>query len=238
MTELRCRQVSYQDGETECHGFLALPDGEGPSPVVVINHAWAGQKGFERDKARALAELGYAGFAMDNYGGGQVGASAVENRALMLPLVSDRVRLRERLLAGLAAARAVDEVDATRAAAIGFCFGGLCALDIARSGVDLRGVVSFHGLLTPCGLQEGKIRAKVLVLHGYDDPSVKPEAMLAFAKEMTDAGVDWQLHAYGGTVHAFTNPAANDRASGLQYSERADARSWQSMRDFLAEVLD
>ena len=89
----------------------------------------------------------------------------------------------------------------------------------------------------PCGLAQEEIQAKLLVLHGYDDPSVKPEAVLGFAKEMTDAGVDWQLHAYGGTVHAFTNPEANDRASGLQYSERADARSWQSMRAFLAEVL-
>ena len=237
MTEIRTRRVNYRDGQTECFGHLALPPGDGPFPVVLINHAWAGQSDFERDKAEALARLGYAGFAADNYGGGRVGANPEENRAMMKPLIADRAVLRQRLLSALTAARAIEEVDASRVAAIGFCFGGLCALDVARSGADLRGVVSFHGLLSPAGLSPQKILAKVLVLHGYDDPSVPPEAAMAFASEMSRVGADWQLHAYGGTMHAFTNPLANSPASGLLYSEPAARRSWQSMTTFLEEVF-
>jgi len=237
MTEIRVRRVTYRDEQTECVGHLALPPGDGPFPVVLIHHAWSGQTDFERDKAAALAKLGYAAFAVDNYGGGRVGQSPDENRAMMKPLVADRALLRQRLLSALTAARAVPEVDASRVAAIGFCFGGLCALDLARSGADVRGVVSFHGLLSPAGLSSQKVLAKVLVLHGYDDPSAPPEAVLAFASEMSQADADWQLHAYGGTMHAFTNPAANSPAAGKLYSESADRRSWQSMRAFLEEVF-
>jgi len=237
MTEIRTREVRYLDGDCECVGHLALPEGEGSFPAVLVHHAWAGQGDFERDKAKALAGLGYAGFALDNYGAGRVGQSPEENRALMQPLMGDRAQLRRRVLAGLDAAQSLPEVDAERVAAIGFCFGGLCALDLARSGATLRGAVSFHGLLMPCGLPPETILGKVLALHGYDDPMAPPEAVLAFAQEMSEAGADWQLHAYGGTLHAFTNPVANDPAAGLRYSADADRRSWQSMRAFLEEAL-
>ena len=120
---------------------------------------------------------------------------------------------------------------------MGFCFGGLCALDLARSNADIRGAISFHGMLKPSGLTEPKVRAKVLMLHGYDDPLAPPADVLAVAKEFTDAGADWQLHAYGHTVHAFTNPVAQDRAGGMQYDESADRRSWHALEEFLSEAL-
>ncbi|HNU20621.1 MAG TPA: dienelactone hydrolase family protein, partial [Hydrogenophilus thermoluteolus] len=130
------------------------------------------------------------------------------------------------------------EVDPEKVAAIGFCFGGLSVLDLARVGAPVKGVVSFHGLFTPPGnTTDNKITAKVLALHGWDDPMAKPDAVLAFAKEMTDAGADWQLHAYGHTMHAFTNPEANDPDFGTVYNAKADARSWQAMQNFLAELF-
>jgi dienelactone hydrolase len=114
----------------------------------------------------------------------------------------------------------------------------MCALDLARSGADVRGVISFHGLLTPPDNLDGQsISSKVLVLHGYDDPMARPEAMTALAEELSAAGADWQIHAYGNTVHAFTNPMAQDAAFGTVYSATADHRSWRAAREFLAEVL-
>jgi dienelactone hydrolase len=129
-------------------------------------------------------------------------------------------------------------VDSRRVAAMGFCFGGLCVLDLARSGADLRGVASFHGLLKPNGLPPaGKINARILIMHGYDDPMAPPEDVLAIAKEFTQAGADWQLHAYGHTAHAFTNPQANNPSVGMAYNDRADRRSWHTLIQFLEEVL-
>ncbi len=146
--------------------------------------------------------------------------------------------LQGRLHAALAAARADAAVDGERVAAMGFCFGGLCVLDLARSGADVRGVVSFHGLLRkPGNTDDRRIAAKVLVLHGHDDPMVLPADVLAFEQEMTAAGADWQVHAYGHTLHAFTNPEANDPSSGLKFNANANRRSWRSLVNFLEEVL-
>jgi dienelactone hydrolase len=128
-------------------------------------------------------------------------------------------------------------IDSQRIVIMGFCFGGLCALDLARSNADIRGAVSFHGMLSPSGFTEPKVRAKVLMLHGYDDPLAPPEDMLAVAREFTAAGADWQLHAYGHTAHAFTNPQAQSRDSGMQYDESADRRSWHALEEFLGEAL-
>lgn len=236
---IETRLVDYHLGSQRFEAYVALPErSDRPRPAVLVSHAWSGRGDFECGKARSLAELGYVGVALDNYGDARVGGSPDENRGLMQPLLEDRGVLRARLLAGLAAARALPEVDRDRIGAIGFCFGGLCAIDLARSGADVRGVVSFHGLLDPAtGLESSPIRAAVLVLNGNADPWVKPEHVAALARELTAAGADWQLHDYGGVYHAFTNPAAQSRESGALYDARADRRSWRSMCDFFAEKL-
>ena len=167
------RKVEYRHENTLLEGFLAHDGKAGKKPTVLVAHAWAGRSPFEDDKARALAGLGYVGFALDMYGKGVLGTSAEENSALMTPLLQDRARLQSRLHAALAAVRAQPEVDPERVAAIGFCFGGLCVLDLARTGADVLGVASFHGLLTAPGNTSGTaISSKVLVLHGHDDPMV------------------------------------------------------------------
>jgi len=235
---MREQYIDYRDGETQLEGFLCYDESQaGPRPAVMISHAWGGRDEFVERKARRLAWQGYACFALDNFGKGKRGTTPEECSALMTPFMQDRAALLKRLEAGLSTVRAMPIVDARRIAIMGFCFGGLCALDLARSDADIRGAVSFHGLLKPSGLTKPKVRAQVLMLHGYDDPMAPPEDVLAVAKEFTGAGADWQLHAYGQTVHAFTNPVAHNRAGGMQYDETADRRSWHSLEQFLAEVL-
>ncbi|SMF94674.1 Dienelactone hydrolase [Methylomagnum ishizawai] len=236
---IQTRTVDYTHADTALEGFFAYDNRRAqPLPAVLIAHAWAGREEFVCDKARKLAELGYAAFALDMYGKGVLGSGPEENAQLMQPFVQDRVLLQSRITAALDTLRLQPEVDARRIAAMGFCFGGLCVLDLARTGADLRGVVSFHGLFIPPGnTGNNKIKAKVLALHGFDDPMVKPEQMVALGHELTQAGADWQIHAYGHTVHAFTNPRANDPGFGTVYQETADRRSWESLKDFLAEVL-
>ena len=235
---MREQFIEYRDSETLLEGFLCYDESlPGPRPAVLISHAWGGRNEFVERKARRLAWQGYVCFALDNYGKGKRGTTPAECGALMNPFMADRKLLLKRLQAGLATIKSMPIVDPRRVAIMGFCFGGLCALDLARSNADIRAAVSFHGMLKPSGFTEPKIRAKVLMLHGYDDPLAPPEDLLAVAKEFTDAGADWQVHAYGHTVHAFTNPAAQDRAGGMQYDESADRRSWHALEEFLSEAL-
>jgi dienelactone hydrolase len=232
--------LDYADGDVTCEAYVAYDKSKrGKRPAVLVSHAWGGQSHFERDKAEQLAKLGYVGFALDLYGKGVRGGTTEQNAKLMQPFLSDRAMLRRRINAALAAARGHSAVDAERVAAIGFCFGGLCVLDLARSVPSgLKGVVSVHGLFHPPQLgPQPPITAKILMLHGYDDPLATPEHLLAIAKELTDAQADWQLHAYGRTLHAFTNPEADAPEMGLKYDANADRRSWQSLRNFLEEVL-
>ena len=232
------RTVEYREGGVLLEGLLCRDEARpGPQPAVLISHAWGGRDEFVARKARRLAWHGYAAFCLDMYGKGVRGNSPAENTALMMPFMQDRALLARRMQAALATLRAQPGIDGSRIAAMGFCFGGLCVLDLARSGADLRGVISFHGLLKPSGLPAAPIRARVLALHGYDDPLAPPDDVLAFAREFTAAQADWQLHAYGNTVHAFTNPEATDASGGLLYSDRADRRSWHSLLQFLDEVL-
>ncbi|HEV7137057.1 MAG TPA: dienelactone hydrolase family protein [Steroidobacteraceae bacterium] len=235
---IRERLIEYRDGPTLLEGFFCHDDlRPGPLPAVLIAHEWGGRGEFVERKARRLAWHGFATFALDMFGKGKRGATPAECSALITPFVQDRALLARRITAALTTAAGLPEVDARRIGAIGFCFGGMCVLDLARSGADVRGVVSLHGLLKPTGLQQGKIGAKVLMLHGYDDPMGPPEDVLAIAQELTTAGADWQVHAYGNTRHSFTNPQANDRASGMVYDEAADRRSWHALLQFLDEVL-
>jgi dienelactone hydrolase len=234
------RLVEYSDGDVVLEGRLSWDDaGIGARPGVLVSHAWSGRSAYEDGKAERLAELGYAAFALDLYGKGVRGSGPEENAALMQPFLDDRAMLQRRLLISLATLREQPEVDASTVAAIGFCFGGLCVLDIARTGEDIAGVASFHGLFAPPGNTAGnRIKARVLALHGWDDPMARPDSVLALADELTAMGADWQLHAYGNTMHAFTNPAASDPEMGTVYDAAADWRSWQAMTNFLGELFD
>jgi dienelactone hydrolase len=228
--------IYYHDDQS-LHGFLAYDDASGVKrPAVLIVHDWGGQNAFVRDKAQAFAAQGYIGFAVDMYGEGQTGQTTEEKQALMKPLVNDRVFLQQRILAALDAIRALSMVDTSRIAVIGFCFGGLCALDLARSGAPITAAVSFHGLLNePENSITKPIQASICVFHGHDDPMVSPEHVNTFCQEMTDAQVDWQLHTYSQTQHAFMVPEANNLQLGTIYQPRTAHRAWEIFTLFLTE---
>jgi dienelactone hydrolase len=232
--------IDYQAGDATLEGFLAYDEHvKGKRPAIIIAHDWTGRRDFPCNKAVELAEAGFVGFALDMYGKGVFGdgEDAEANAALMNPLVADRAALRQRILAALDAVKKVPQVDSNRIVAMGYCFGGMCVLELARAGADVRGVVSIHGIFTAGDVPNAKIQASVLCLHGHDDPMVPPEQVLALENEMTDAGVDWQVHAYGGTMHAFTNPDANNPDFGAMYNATADRRSTQALHNFFDEVF-
>lgn len=236
---IQLQALEYQHGEVLLEGMLAWDDAQaGPRPGVLVSHAWGGRGEFEVEKAKALAGLGYVGFALDMYGKGVRGTDPEQNSALMAPLMEDRALLQERIALAVSVLREQAQVDAANIAAIGFCFGGLCVLDLARSGSDIKGVASFHGLFQAPGNTVGKrIRARVLCLHGYDDPMAPPESMTALATELSAAGADWQIHAYGNTQHSFTNPAADNADMGTVYNPAADRRSARALANFLEELF-
>ena len=231
--------VGYLDGDVLLEAFFAFDDSlTGRRPAVLINHTWAGRDDFVAEKAKKIAALGYVAFAVDMYGKGVLGTTAEENAKLMQPFMDDRHMLVKRMQAALYAVKLLPWVDDSKVAAMGFCFGGLCALDLARTGAYLKGVVSFHGLLgAPDNTQDSTIKAKVLVLHGHDDPMGPVEQVIAFEQEMTKAGVDWQFHTFGNTLHAFTNPVANNPDFGTVFQPDADRRSWLLMENFLTEIF-
>lgn len=239
MAQMHTETLDYPAGDQTCEGFLARNRTSEKRPAVVICHAWAGQSDGEHDTARRLADLGYVGFAADVYGKGVHGDPTGDNSALMAPLLQDRGLLLARLTAAVEAVKAQPGVDPDRIAAVGYCFGGLCVLDIARGNVaGVKGVVSFHGLFTPNGLEQADpISAKVLICHGWDDPMAKPNDVVAVAAELTERRADWQLNAYGHAMHAFTMPGANNPAGGVKYDEKAARRSWAAMEYFLKETL-
>lgn len=229
--------LPYRDGDDRFDAFVARPDGVGPHPAILVCHTWRGRDAFAEARTRRLAELGYVGAAIDLYGLGRRGTDRETCQALMMELVGDPPRLRRRLAAAYQAVRALDVVDPHRVGAIGFCFGGLCAILAARMGLPLQGVVSFHGLLKVGEKLDEKVQARVLVLHGQDDPMVPASDIAAFAEEMKRIGADWQLHVYPGAKHGFTDPRANDPEMGLVYDEDADRRSWMAMRRFFEGTL-
>jgi len=229
--------IPYTEAGNEFDAFVARPDGAGPHPAVMICHAWGGRSETTEANARRLAELGYVGAAIDLYGVGKRGHDKASSQALMSALVGEPAVLRRRLAASFEAVRGIDGVAPKRIGATGYCFGGLCAILCARMGLDLRGVVSFHGLLRIGEELDADVRAKILVLHGQDDPMVPPDHIGAFAEEMKRIHADWQLHAYPHTVHAFTNPNASDPDFGTVYNENADRRSWVEMTRFFADVF-
>jgi dienelactone hydrolase len=241
---VRTRPVDYLHAGSELRGWLAWDeDWTTPRPGVLVAHdGIKSRAGFEKTRAEELARLGFAGFVLDVYGSEVFGSSPDDARILMRPFQDDRAFLLARLQAGLETARSQPEIDGERLAAIGYCFGGLCVLDLARAGASLRGVASFHGLLgappsTTCAPGPRPIEARVLALHGWDDPFVPPEQVAAFADEMSRAEADWQLIAFGRARHAFTNPTARMPEQGILYDEAANRRSWRALEGFLAELF-
>lgn len=236
---LQTRLVDYSDGGVALQGEMAIDDTRsGVRPAVLVAHQWGGRDEFTGAQARMLAELGYVGFALDMYGKGVRGSSVEENSKLLTPFMEDRKMLARRIASALETVRKQADVDASRVAAIGFCFGGLCVLDLARSGADVRGVASFHGLLKPPGHTAGdRIKARVLVMHGSDDPMAPMEDIVALRQELNAAGADWQVHIYGHAKHAFAVPGANMPDIGAVHNADAERRSMASLRLFLQEVL-
>lgn len=220
--------------------WVAAPERSGPPrPCVLLTHDWSGLHDGIRRIAERIAGLGHVCVALDLYGRGVRGEPTGDNSRLMDPLLADRAELRRRLLAGLDAAVAWPGVDATRLAVVGYCFGGLCALDLARaSPPGLVATVSVHGVLTPPGLgPQPPITSRVLVLHGWEDPVAPPSAVLGIAEELTAAGADWQLHAYGHARHAFTFEGASAPERGIEHHPLAARRAWGAMVGFLGEQL-
>ncbi len=234
------KPIEYRDGDTVLEGYLAYDDAfPGKRPGVLVIHDWMGPSPFTRKKADDLARLGYIGFAADIFGKGVRPKNTEEASSLSSSFKKDRTLLRRRAQAALEALKRQPLVDPAQLAAIGFCFGGTAALELARSGAPLVGVVTFHGGLdTPTPQDAKNIKGKVLALHGADDPYVPPDQVAAFEKEMREGGVDWQLVKYSGAVHAFTIPdAGNDNSKGAAYNPVAARRAWQAMKDFFDEIF-
>ncbi len=226
-----------QDGQT-FDSLLVCDDGRGPKqPLVLVFHAWNGRSPEQEEFAKRLTEWGYAGLAVDLFGKGKRGQTPAECQALITPLMQDRGLLRKRLLGILEVAQGLPEIEASQISAIGFCFGGLCALDLARAGAAVKGVASFHGLFTPTGLPTGNIQAKISAFHGWDDPFAPPDQVVALGQELTAAGADWQLHVYGATVHGFMNESANNPQMGIVYNAKSAGRAWSELQLFLKEAF-
>lgn len=238
------RQTLVYDGPGgPFEGVIAYDDEvEAPRPGVLVVPNVLGQKEEDNEKAEALARLGYVGFACDVFGQGKRTTRAEDDSGrYMNALNADRPLLRDRLAASLAVLQDFAAVDPAKTAAVGFCFGGKCVLDMARAGLDVLGVVSFHGVYDrPDYANVSPIRAKVLVCHGWDDPIGPPETVAALGNELTESGADWQIHAYGNAGHAFTDVELKGKPPlrpGVAYEEKADRRSWQAMQDFLRELF-
>lgn len=236
---VKTQDVKYTVDNAEYVGFLAFDDAnDAKRPAILIAPEWIGVNNYARGRAKQLAAMGYVAFVFDPYGGGKNAADPKQASEWSGALKADRPELRKRITAGLETLKKQDRVDGQKIAAIGYCFGGTTVLELARSGADILGVVSFHGALNaPMPAKAGDLKAKILACHGAVDPFVPPAEVAAFEKEMQDAKADWQLISYGNAVHSFTNPAAKGQVPGAQYDEKADKRSWQAMIAFFAELF-
>lgn len=237
---LHTQEVAYTVDGITFRGYLAYDrSNTQPKPCILIAPDWSGRSEAFCKKAEQLAQEGYVSFVIDMYGDAIVGHTTEEKQALLNPIMANRAQVAHRMLMAFQTISALPMVDKTRIAVMGYCFGGLCALDLARTGTDVKGVISFHGLLFPPEqpLCED-IRSKILVFHGYEDPMVPPSQVNEFAIEMTQKKADWQIHMYGHTKHAFTNPDAHDDRLGLEYKEIAKERSWTNTELFLKEIIE
>ena len=235
---MQITDIEYVHDGVRLVGQLAVDETtSGPRPAVLIAHDAAGLSDHPKQTARRLAELGYVAFALDYHGDGQTLPPAEIGERLGA-LAGDPDRVRSVARAGLEVLLASEFADPERVAAIGYCFGGTLSLELARSGAALGAVVGFHsGLATTRPEDASAITGRVLVCIGADDPIIPPEQRAAFEAEMRAAGVDWQMHLYGGAVHSFTNPLADGSMPAIKYDQTADTRSWRSMLDLFAEAF-
>ena len=239
--QVHSKLVEYRDGDTLLEGYYSYDDSiiKGKRPAVLIVHQWMGLTDYEKKRADMLATLGYNVFAVDIYGKGVRPKDTKEAGALATRYKTDRDLLRRRVTAGLDVLQKSELTDPKRVAAIGYCFGGTTVIELARSGADIAGVVSFHGGLDSPKPEDGRnIKCKVLAMQGADDPFVTPKDMAAFEDEMRKNQVDWELVKFGGAVHSFTQwDAGSDNSKGAAYNEEADKRSWEDMKQFFAEIF-
>lgn len=237
---MKTETLEYRDGDVTLMGYLAYDDQTSQKmPGILVMPEAFGLGANAKRRAEQLAALGYVALAGDPYGNGFETSDLQEAIKIATPLMTDPAKFRARGRAGLDKLASLPQVDSSRLAVIGYCMGGTFSLELARDGAPVKGVVSFHGnLATQKPAELGKTTGKVLVCHGAEDPFVPQDVVNAFEKEMTEAGVDWQLIAYGGVVHSFTNPnAASVGNPGIAYNKAADDRSWQSMRNFFNEIF-
>lgn len=234
-----CEVLEYTAGSTRMHGLLARPDGLAEvRPGILVVHEWWGRTSYPDRRATMLAELGYVALAVDMYGQGQQAKDVAEAGKYYSELMGDTATLRDRITAAYQTLRAHPGVDPRRIVCLGYCMGGTVTLELARSGAELAGFVSFHGALSsPQPAGPGQIRGSVLVLHGAADPMVGADQVAGFREEMTRAGADWQFHEFGGAMHGFTRWDANMPEAGIQYHASADRRSWSMLQLFLEECF-
>jgi len=234
------KNVEYKDGNTTLEGYVAY-DSSHPNkmPAVIVVHEWWGLNDYTKMRCDMLAKLGYVAFAADIYGKGNRATTSDEARRLSSIYYKDRKLMRERIVAAYNFIKKYQFVDVNKMAVIGYCFGGAPALEVAMTGANLKGVVSFHGAINipdTTGLKN--IKAKVLICHGANDPFVTVESINKLMEEMNNAGVNYEVNFYSNTVHAFTNPASGDDPSkGVAYNKLSDERSWQAMKDFFKEIF-
>ncbi len=232
------RTIPQTFNEEALRHVLVSDGGNTARPGVVIVPTVMGVSDLEIGFAERLVGLGYNALVADLFGAKFRGAARDEMFGEMNRLLGDRGSLRDRMVDVLDLAKAQPEFDAAKIAVIGYCFGGLCTLDLARSGADFQAAASFHGLFKSPGLPANKIVARVVAFHGWDDPMVPPDDVVALGNELTAAGCDWQIHAYGHVAHGFTNPNASDlQIDGVRYNALAAERSWASLENLLAESL-
>lgn len=236
------QEVTYSAEGTPLNGYIAHPKAEGKRPGVLIVHEWWGNNDYPRKRADMLAELGYVAMALDMFGNGTVVSTPAEAGKLAGEVAKNWDVAEKRFRAAMTLLAGQPDVDSRRMAAIGYCFGGGVVLNMARRGLDLAGVVSFHGSLgTPTPAQPGGVKAKLLVLNGAADPFIKPEQIEAFNKEMQAAKVEYRFINYEGAVHAFTNPDSTENGRKfnlpLAYQAEADRSSWDEMKRFFSATL-
>ena len=238
--QIKTRMIEYQHGDVVLEGYLAYDALlKSQRPGVLLVHEWWGLNDYARERANQLAELGYITLALDMYGKGVQAKTAEEAQELAEQFYENRQLMRDRAAAGLELLKEQRRLDKGRVAAMGYCFGGTVALELARSGAELACVVSFHGGLNTPNPEDAKnIKGSVLVFHGADDPFVPLEEVIAFQEEMRQAKLDWHMVTYGNAVHAFSNSSLGfDTSGGAAYNYNADKRSWSWLTSFLQEVL-